>query len=124
MINIIPHQPSAGTGVFLNYLNKPYLAYDIEPTDDRIEKQDYLTLNIKYKKGRCIIGNPPFGDRMNLVIQFYNKAVNECDYISFILPISQYRNNMSLYKFDLIYSENLGIRIYSNKKNTLLFKYL
>jgi len=30
--NIIEYlEPSAGAGVFLDYLNKPYLAYDIEP---------------------------------------------------------------------------------------------
>ena len=29
------------------------------------------------------------------------------------LPISQYKNPISLYKFDLIYSEDLGMREYS-----------
>ena len=63
-------EPSAGSGVFLNYLDKPYLAYDIEPEDDRVSKQDYLTLDLPYKKGRCIIGNPPFGDRNALSVKF------------------------------------------------------
>ena len=54
-------EPSAGSGVFLNYLDKPYLAYDIEPEDERIVKTDWLTVNLDYKKGRCVIGNPPFG---------------------------------------------------------------
>lgn len=31
-------EPSAGAGVFLDFLDKPYLAYDIEPEDDRITK--------------------------------------------------------------------------------------
>ena len=39
-------EPSAGSGVFLDYLDKPYFAYDIEPEDDRIVKQDYLSLEI------------------------------------------------------------------------------
>ena len=34
-------EPSAGQGVFLDYLDKPYLAYDIEPDDKRIVKQDF-----------------------------------------------------------------------------------
>ena len=66
-------EPSAGSGVFLNYLNKPYLAYDIEPEDDRVNKQDYLSLDLEYKKGRCVIGNPPFGDRNALAVKFYKK---------------------------------------------------
>ena len=41
--NIIEYiEPSAGAGVFLDFLDKPYLAYDIEPEDDRIIKQDFL----------------------------------------------------------------------------------
>lgn len=47
--------------MFLDYLDKPYLAYDIEPEDDRVQKADWLEVNLNYKKGRCIIGNPPFG---------------------------------------------------------------
>lgn len=108
-------EPSAGAGVFLDYLDKPYLAYDIEPEDDRITKQDYLELDIKYKKGRCVIGNPPYGRSMNLARQFYNKSVEIADYIAFILPISQYKNNQQLYKFNLNYSEDLGLHKYSNR---------
>ena len=54
-------EPSAGSGVFLNYLDKPYIAYDIEPEDDRVVKADWLEVNLDYKKGRCIIGNPRLG---------------------------------------------------------------
>lgn len=109
-------EPSAGAGVFLDYLDKPYLAYDIEPEDDRIIKQDYLELKLDYKKGRCTIGNPPFGEKGNMVRQFYNKAVETSEYISFILPIKLYNNSDTLYKFDLVYSEDLGLRYYSNTK--------
>lgn len=38
------------------------------------------------------------------------------DYIAFILPISQYNNRTKLYEFDLLYSEDLGIKLYSNIK--------
>ena len=106
-------EPAAGAGVFLDFLDKPYLAYDIEPEDDRIIKQDFLTLDLEYKKGRCIIGNPPFGRGNSLSMAFYKKSIHICDYISFILPISQYKNNVQLYDFDLIYSEDLGKRLYS-----------
>jgi len=109
-------EPSAGAGVFLDYLDKPYLAYDIEPEDNRITKQDFLTLKLDYKKGRCIIGNPPYGEKNLLSMFFFKKSVELCDYISFILPISQWNNNQQMYEFNLIHSENLGKRFYSNRE--------
>ena len=107
-------EPSAGAGVFLDYLDKPYRAYDIEPEDKRIIKADWLAVDLEYKKGRCVIGNPPFGRGNSSSMAFYKKSVNICDYIVFILPISQLDNNVQLYDFDLIYSESLGAREYSN----------
>lgn len=101
-------EPSGGAGVFLDYLPKETISYDIEPKDDRIIKGDFLKQDIPYKTGRCIIGNPPYGERGNGYVVFYNKAVEISDYISFILPISQYNNNIKLYKFNLIWSEDLG----------------
>lgn len=106
-------EPSAGNGVFLKYLPKSYLAYDILPESPEIIKGNFLDIDLNYKKGRCIIGNPPFGERNNLVIKFYKKSINLADYICFILPISQLNNNYSLYEFDLIYSEDLSIKEYS-----------
>jgi len=114
-------EPSAGNGVFLDILeseNVDYLAYDIEPEDIscRIQKQDFLKLDSSYKKGRCIIGNPPYGTKNNLTVAFYKKSLELGDYISFILPISQYNNDIKLYEFDLVYSENLGVKQYSDRK--------
>lgn len=109
-------EPSAGSGVFLDYLDKPYLAYDIEPEDSRILKQDYLTLDLSYKAGRCTIGNPPYGMANSKLKQFYKKSVLIGEYISFIIPISQLNNNNELYDYDLIHSEDLGVREYSNIK--------
>lgn len=109
-------EPSAGAGVFLDCFDKPYLAYDIEPEDNRITKQDFLSLDLEYKKGRCVIGNPPFGRGNSLSMAFYKKSIKLGDYIVFILPISQYKNNVQLYDFNLIYSEDLKDKIYMNKK--------
>lgn len=106
-------EPSAGGGVFLDFLGDNYLAYDIAPEDNRIIKKDYLQLDLDYKKGRCTIGNPPYGDSNNLYRRFYNKSVKSGDYIAFIASISQLNNIRQLYKFDLIYSEDLGIKLYS-----------
>ena len=108
-------EPSAGSGVFLDYLDKPYIAYDIEPEDERIIKQDYLTVDLEYKKGRCVIGNPPYGTKNNLTVAFYKKSIEIAEYIAFILPISQYNNDIKLYEYDLLYSENLGKKQYSDR---------
>jgi hypothetical protein len=91
-------------------------AYDIEPEHNSIIKQDFLQLLLTYKKGRLVIGNPPYGPKMHLVVKFFKKSVELCDYISFILPISQLDNNASLFEFDLIYSEDLGLQEYSDRK--------
>ena len=106
-------EPSAGSGVFLKYLDKPYQAYDIEPEHDNVQLQDYLMLNVEYKQGRCVIGNPPYGSPLNLAKAFCNKSFEIAEYVSFILPISQLKNTQTIYKYDLIHSEDLGKQNYS-----------
>lgn len=108
--NII--EPSAGNGSFSSQLNCE--AYDLIPEHPKIKKQDYLKLEKDYHKGRLVIGNPPFGECMNLAQKFFKKSVEIADYVAFILPISQLNNTNSLYEFDLIYSEDLGCRSYSD----------
>ena len=107
-------EPSAGNGSFSNQLK--CVAYDIEPEHKSIIKQDYLKLELEYKKGRLIIGNPPYGRCMNLAQKFYKKSIQIGDYIAFILPISCFNNTQSLFEFDLIYSEDLGEHNYSNRQ--------
>jgi len=108
-------EPSAGNGVFLPYLDNNYLAFDIEPEAGNIEQKNYLELDLPYVKGRCIIGNPPYGKGNYTSVQFFKKAITQGDYVSFILPISQLNNNMYMYEFDLVYSEDFGKRKYSDK---------
>lgn len=118
-------ETSAGAGVFLdalhdylakNNLDIPVYGYDLEPERDDIVQQDYLELMQFYQPGRLIIGNPPFGPRMQLAKQFFQKAVREGDYVSWILPGGQYDNNTTLYEFDLTYTELLGDVEYSGSK--------
>ena len=106
-------EPSAGDGAFLEYLPEDTLAYDLYPEDSRIVEMDYLKLSKGYKRGRCIIGNPPFGNRGSLMNKFLKKSLHLGDYIAFILPISQLNNSQTLYEFNLVYSEDLGDREYS-----------
>lgn len=110
-------EPSAGNGSFSNILSKikPTVAIDIEPECKDIIEADYLSYKIEYKKGRCVIGNPPFGSKMLLARDFFNKSIMEGDYVAFILPISQIDNDVFLYKFDLIHSEDLGEVVFSDR---------
>lgn len=112
-------EPSAGNGAFSDELikyNKPTMFLDIEPEKENITKMDYLDLNLPYLKGRAIIGNPPFGNKLGLALKFYNKSVEISDYIGFILPISQLNNTNSMYKFNLIKSVDLGVVNFSDRK--------
>ncbi len=108
-------EPSAGNGAFSLQIPN-CIAYDLEPEHESIIRQDFLKLDLPYKYGRIIIGNPPFGDRNNLARSFYKKATELCDAIAFILPISQLNNSDSLYEFDLIKSVDLGVLEYSGMK--------
>lgn len=106
-------EPSAGDGSFSNQIE--CTAYDIEPEHEGVIQQDYLALDIDYKSGRLIIGNPPYGRCMNLAQKFFKKSVELGDYIAFVLPISQLNNTQSMFEFDLIYSEDLGEHEYSDR---------
>ena len=106
-------EPSAGNGSFSNQIK--CTAYDIAPEADNIIKADFLKEPIEYKKDRLCIGNPPFGQSNSLSVNFYKKCCEIGDYIAFIQPISQLNNNIQMYQFDLIYSEDLGIIKYSDR---------
>ncbi len=108
-------EPSAGSGNFSNLIDS-CIAYDISPTAEGIIEADFLKIELPYKKGRLIFGNPPFGDRNNLARSFYKKSVQLSDAIAFILPISQLNNSDSLYEFDLVKSVDLGVLEYSGMK--------
>lgn len=112
-------EPSAGAGVFSNYLatsGLEVIAIDIEPDSEDIIKADFLEYPLEYVKGRCIIGNPPYGNRLNLARQFFKKSIEIGDYIVFILPISQLNNTQTFYQFNLLYSEDLGELVFSGER--------
>lgn len=108
-------EPSAGSGAFSSRIQS-CIAYDIEPESENIIRQDFLTLDIPYKKGRLIIGNPPFGKSNSLSVKFFKKSIEIADYIAFIQPISQLNNTLQMYEFDLIKSIDLGETDFSDRK--------
>lgn len=79
-------EPSAGNGSFLPFL-KDYIALDIKPENDDIIEQDFLLYETEIDNF-ITIGNPPFGSRSKLAIQFFNKASEFSDIIAFIVPVS------------------------------------
>lgn len=80
-------EPSAGSGSFSNLIE--CIAFDIEPKNDKIIKQDFLKLDTKQfeNKKNLVVGNPPFGRQSSLAIKFINKSAEFADTIA-ILPKS------------------------------------
>jgi predicted RNA methylase len=113
-------EPSAGNGSFSLQIPN-CIAYDIAPEHDTIIQQDFLSLGLEYKKGRLIIGNPPFGTSNTMSVKFFKKAITLGDYVAFILPISQHNNNQQMFEFDLIHSEVLPTICYSGRELNCCF---
>ena len=108
-------EPSAGCGMFS--LQIPNCkAYDLYPQSEYIEQQDFLKLDLGYKKGRLFIGNPPFGSGSGkLIKEFYNKSCDMGDYIAFIQPANYYWNYSRFYRFEIVYSVIIETE-YTNQK--------
>ena len=112
-------EPSAGDGSFMKILPEGSIGLDIEPRAENIQKQDYLCweppdLTKKY----IVFGNPPFGLRGHLALNFINHSQNFADYVCFILPqLFESDGKGSPRKrvkgFNLIHSESLSAMFYS-----------
>lgn len=110
-------EPSAGDGSFLKLLPKGSIGLDIEPRSDGIQKQDYLTWTpTDTTKKYIVFGNPPFGLRGHLALNFINHS-SFADYVCFILPqLFESDGKGSPRKrvkgYNLIYSEGLNAMFY------------
>lgn len=108
-------EPSAGAGVYLNYLPETTLAYDIAPEDERITTADYRSVSLPFIERSLVIGNPPFGRANKLSVQFVKASMAHSSYVSFIQPISQLDQNRTMKDTELLYSEDLGKMLYAGK---------
>jgi len=114
-------EPSAGDGSFLHILPPGSIGLDIEPRSTGIQKQDYLTWkpNPESTENKYIVfGNPPFGLRGHLALNFINHSHSFADYVCFILPqLFESDGKGSPRKrvkgYNLIYSEGLSAMFYS-----------
>ena len=112
-------EPSAGDGSFLDILPTGSIGLDIEPRSTAIQKQDYLTWKpTNISKKYIVFGNPPFGLRGHLALNFINHSYSFADYVCFILPqlfISDGKGSprKRVKGYNLIYSEGLSAMFYS-----------
>jgi hypothetical protein len=98
------YEPSAGSGSFSHQI-PGCKAYDLYPQHEYIEQADFIESKLEYKKGRCFIGNPPFGSTLGkLIKQFYDKSCDCGDYIAYIQPAAYYNNYSSFHRFEIVYS--------------------
>ncbi len=118
-------EPSAGFGSFVNALKdvftKPQIiALDLDPKSFDITECDFFNFNTT-KKHIFTIGNPPFGKRARLAMDFFNHASNFSDYIAFIVPLQfeKWSVQKSLNKdFKLLFSKILDAKSFiSNGKD-------
>jgi len=112
-------EPSAGDGSFLHILPKGSIGLDIEPRSAGIQKQDFLIWKPSDTSKKYIVfGNPPFGLRGHLALNFINHSHSFADYVCFILPqLFESDGKGSPRKrvkgYNLIYSEGLSAMFYS-----------
>ena len=115
-------EPSAGDGVFFKLLPKnKRLGIDINPLNNEIIKQDYLKYDLPKNKKNIVIGNPPFGHRGVMALNFINHSQN-ADYVCFILPMFFDSKGKGSVKyrvkgFNLIHTEMLPKNSFYTPKN-------
>lgn len=118
-------EPSAGDGSFMKVLPPGSIGLDIEPRGPNIEKQDYLSWKpADLTKKYIVFGNPPFGLRGHLALNFINHSYEFADYVCFILPqLFESDGKGSPRKrvvgYNLIYSETLSAMFYSPEQQQI-----
>lgn len=108
-------EPSAGNGSFYKELCSRYnevIGLDIAPECNSVIEQDFFEWQPDRNKQYITIGNPPFGVRGWMALEFINKAAEFSDYVCFILPMYFSSDGKGSAKFrvkglELIYSEDL-----------------
>ena len=81
-------EPSAGCGWFYQALpSRRRIGVDLDPRlDPDIIRADYLRWQPEQPRPYIVIGNPPFGLRGHLALQFINHSGWFADMVAFILP--------------------------------------
>lgn len=81
-------EPSAGSGSFLYAAEQHGIdiqGYDIHPLRNDIVQVDFLQQDLNLKN-KAVIGNPPYGRRNSLTIEFIDRAFKQgAEYVGFLL---------------------------------------
>jgi len=82
-------EPSAGDGKLLDVVDFDKIGFDLVPESENIIQNDFITGDITpyISKEVVFFGNPPFGKKGKLAIDFVNKAFTYGKYVGFIVPI-------------------------------------
>lgn len=112
-------EPSAGDGAFLKVLPPNTIAMDIEPRHVSIISQDYLLWKpADLTKKYIVFGNPPFGLRGHIALNFILHSLQFADYVCFILPQlfesdGKGSPRKRIHGYNLIYSEKISAPFYT-----------
>lgn len=81
-------EPSVGNGAFFEILPQDKIGIDIKPTEFDTIQSDFLAYNLPKSLNQpfIVIGNPPFGHRGVMALEFIKHAAN-ADFVAFILPM-------------------------------------
>lgn len=82
-------EPSAGEGCFMDLLPETRrIALDIRPGNKGITRGDFLEWSPPKPGHYAVIGNPPFGVRGAIALEFVNRSARFADIVGFILPMT------------------------------------
>lgn len=81
-------EPSVGNGAFFKLLPQNKIGIDIKQTEFDTIQSDFLAYNLPKSPNQSfiVIGNPPFGHRGVMALEFIKHAAN-ADFVAFILPM-------------------------------------
>lgn len=81
-------EPSAGDGAFFSILPQSNrVGIDLDPMADGIARADFFKWEPPlFEDNILTIGNPPFGQRGSLAVEFVNRACQFSRVVAFILP--------------------------------------
>ncbi len=86
--NYIVVEPSAGDGKLLDVITTDKIGFDLVPEHDNIIQNDFIQGDISsyITHEMVFFGNPPFGKKGGLAIDFLNKALDYGKVVGFIIP--------------------------------------
>lgn len=89
LLDVTVVEPSAGDGKLLDVVDINKIGFDLAPESENIIQNDFLSGDItSYVTNEVVFfGNPPFGKKGKLAIDFVNKAFTYGKYVGFIVPI-------------------------------------